>query len=170
MAASICSFAASAARPQLREAFGPVIDRLAANGIDLTQHAGRGGADRALPHGRHPRGRQRMRTELPGLFAAGEAVGGANGANRLSGNAITEALVFGAAPDDAAASAAKRRCAIGRRRPRARARSDPAKARPKRPINTAADDRELAGGDVRRRRPAAHRRGARTRACHASPS
>ena len=32
---------------------------------------------------------------MPGLFAAGEAVGGANGANRLSGNAITEALVFG---------------------------------------------------------------------------
>ena len=36
-----------------------------------------------------------MQTDLPGLFAAGEAVGGANGANRLSGNAITEALVFG---------------------------------------------------------------------------
>jgi succinate dehydrogenase/fumarate reductase flavoprotein subunit len=36
-----------------------------------------------------------MQTELPGLFAAGEVVGGANGANRLSGNAITEALVFG---------------------------------------------------------------------------
>jgi succinate dehydrogenase/fumarate reductase flavoprotein subunit len=29
------------------------------------------------------------------LFVAGEVVGGANGANRLSGNAITEALVFG---------------------------------------------------------------------------
>jgi succinate dehydrogenase/fumarate reductase flavoprotein subunit len=36
-----------------------------------------------------------METELPGLLVAGEAVGGANGANRLSGNAITEALVFG---------------------------------------------------------------------------
>ena len=34
-------------------------------------------------------------TSVPHLFAAGEAVGGANGANRLSGNAITEALVFG---------------------------------------------------------------------------
>jgi succinate dehydrogenase / fumarate reductase flavoprotein subunit len=34
-------------------------------------------------------------TEVPGLLVAGEAVGGANGANRLSGNAITEALVFG---------------------------------------------------------------------------
>src|SRR5262249_47809630 len=38
---------------------------------------------------------EHMATELPGLFVAGEAVGGANGANRLSGNAITEALVFG---------------------------------------------------------------------------
>jgi succinate dehydrogenase/fumarate reductase flavoprotein subunit len=36
-----------------------------------------------------------MRTGLPGLYAAGEAVSGANGANRLSGNAVTEALVFG---------------------------------------------------------------------------
>ena len=38
---------------------------------------------------------ERMQTELPGLLVAGEAVGGANGANRLSGNAITEALAFG---------------------------------------------------------------------------
>jgi succinate dehydrogenase/fumarate reductase flavoprotein subunit len=36
-----------------------------------------------------------METEIPGLLVAGEAVGGANGANRLSGNAVTEALVFG---------------------------------------------------------------------------
>jgi len=36
-----------------------------------------------------------MQTEIPGLLVAGEAVGGANGANRLSGNAITEAFVFG---------------------------------------------------------------------------
>jgi succinate dehydrogenase/fumarate reductase flavoprotein subunit len=36
-----------------------------------------------------------MQTRLAGLYAAGEAVGGANGANRLSGNAITEALAFG---------------------------------------------------------------------------
>jgi succinate dehydrogenase/fumarate reductase flavoprotein subunit len=36
-----------------------------------------------------------MRTGVAGLFAAGEAVGGANGANRLSGNAISEAFTFG---------------------------------------------------------------------------
>jgi len=79
---------------ELRAAFGPVIDRLAKNNIDLTRmpvevapiaHYHMGGviAD------------ERMETELPGLLVAGEAVGGANGANRLSGNAITEALVFG---------------------------------------------------------------------------
>ncbi|MBV8747786.1 MAG: FAD-binding protein, partial [Xanthobacteraceae bacterium] len=79
---------------ELRGAFGPVIDRLAANNIDLTRvpvevapiahyHMGGVVAD------------ARMATALPGLFAAGEVVGGANGANRLSGNAITEALVFG---------------------------------------------------------------------------
>jgi succinate dehydrogenase/fumarate reductase flavoprotein subunit len=79
---------------ELRGAFGPVIDRLAANNIDLTRmpvevapiahyHMGGVVAD------------ARMATDLSGLFVAGEVVGGANGANRLSGNAITEALVFG---------------------------------------------------------------------------
>ena len=89
---------------QLRDAFGPVIDRLAANGIDLTKqpvevapiahyHMGGVKVDRA------------MRTDIPGLLAAGEAVGGANGANRLSGNAITEALVFGRQAGRTAAAA-----------------------------------------------------------------
>ena len=35
-----------------------------------------------------------METCVKGLFAAGECVGGANGANRLSGNAIPEAFVL----------------------------------------------------------------------------
>jgi succinate dehydrogenase / fumarate reductase flavoprotein subunit len=91
----------------LREAFGPVIDRLAANHIDLTRmpvevapiahyHMGGIAAD------------ARMETEAPGLYAAGEAVGGANGANRLSGNAITEALVFGRRAGRSAAERAGR--------------------------------------------------------------
>jgi succinate dehydrogenase / fumarate reductase, flavoprotein subunit len=90
----------------LRAAFGPVIDRLAANKIDLTRmpvevapiaHYHMGGviAD------------AQMQTELPGLFVAGEVVGGANGANRLSGNAITEALVFGRRAGRSAAAYAK---------------------------------------------------------------
>jgi succinate dehydrogenase flavoprotein subunit len=92
---------------ELRAAFGPVIDRLARNDIDLTRmpvevapiaHYHMGGviAD------------QSMATELPGLLVAGEAVGGANGANRLSGNAITEALVFGARAGKSAAERARR--------------------------------------------------------------
>lgn len=78
----------------LNEAFGPVIKKLMANGIDLTKmpievspiahyHMGGVAVD------------EQMGTGIPGLYAAGEAVGGANGANRLSGNAITEVLAFG---------------------------------------------------------------------------
>ncbi len=78
----------------LRDAFGPVIDRLAANAIDLTRmpvevapiahyHMGGVAADAT------------MGTTVPGLYVAGEVVGGTSGANRLSGNAITEAVVFG---------------------------------------------------------------------------
>jgi succinate dehydrogenase / fumarate reductase, flavoprotein subunit len=79
---------------ELRAAFGPVIDRLAKNNIDLTRTA-----IEVAPIAHYHMGGivtdAQMQTDLPGLFAAGEAVGGANGANRLSGNAITEALVFG---------------------------------------------------------------------------
>jgi succinate dehydrogenase/fumarate reductase flavoprotein subunit len=78
----------------LRKAFGPVIDRLRDNGIDLTQTP-----VEVSPMAHYHMGgvavNERLETRIPGLFAAGEAVGGANGANRLSGNAITEALVFG---------------------------------------------------------------------------
>jgi succinate dehydrogenase/fumarate reductase flavoprotein subunit len=83
-----------------------VIDRLAKNSIDLTKmpievapiaHYHMGGviAD------------ERMATHVPGLLVAGEAVGGANGANRLSGNAITEALVFGRRAGQSAAERVK---------------------------------------------------------------
>jgi len=92
---------------ELRSAFGPVIDRLAKNGIDLTRQP-----IEVAPIAHYHMGGIRtdadMRTGVPHLFAAGEAVGGANGANRLSGNAITEALVFGRrAGRRAAALAAK---------------------------------------------------------------
>jgi succinate dehydrogenase/fumarate reductase flavoprotein subunit len=83
-----------------------VIDRLAANGIDLTKmpvevapiaHYHMGGVVADV----------RMQTEVPGLLVAGEAVGGANGANRLSGNAITEAFVFGRQAGRTASARAK---------------------------------------------------------------
>ena len=79
---------------ELRQAFGPVIDRLAANDIDLTKRSIEV-APIAHYHMGGVRVDARMETEVPGLFAAGEAVGGANGANRLSGNALSEAFVFG---------------------------------------------------------------------------
>ena len=91
----------------LRELFGPVIDRLAANGIDLTKTPIEVAPIAHYHMGGIAAGAQ-MQTDLPGLFAAGEAVGGANGANRLSGNAITEALVFGRRAGRAAADHAKR--------------------------------------------------------------
>lgn len=78
----------------LNAAFGPVIKKLKNNGIDLTRmpievspiaHYHMGGIQVD----------EHMWAGVPGLYAAGEAVAGANGANRLSGNAITEALAFG---------------------------------------------------------------------------
>jgi len=38
---------------------------------------------------------ERCETSLPGLFASGEVTGGVHGANRLSGNAFTEMVVWG---------------------------------------------------------------------------
>ncbi|MCP5156228.1 MAG: FAD-binding protein [Ectothiorhodospiraceae bacterium] len=78
----------------LRAAFGPVVDRLLANGIDLTRQAVEV-APIAHYHMGGIRVDRRMRSAVEGLLAAGEAVGGASGANRLSGNAVSEALVFG---------------------------------------------------------------------------
>jgi succinate dehydrogenase / fumarate reductase flavoprotein subunit len=123
---------------ELRAAFGPVIDRLAQNNIDLTKmpvevapiahyHMGGVVAD------------ERMQTEVPGLLIAGEAVGGANGANRLSGNAITEALVFGRRAGQSAAERAKRMRAQSFREGAARAGLDLlASGTERNDINTAA--------------------------------
>ena len=91
---------------KLRDAFGPVIDRLARNGIDLTK-----GDVEVAPIAHYHMGGIRVApsfaTGISGLFAAGEAIGGANGANRLSGNAITEALVFGRIAGSNAAARAR---------------------------------------------------------------
>lgn len=90
----------------LREAFGPIIDTLASNGIDLTRDM-----VEVAPIAHYHMGGVRvgvdMQSDVPRLFAAGEAVGGANGANRLSGNAITEAVAFGLRAGRYAAEAAQ---------------------------------------------------------------
>jgi succinate dehydrogenase/fumarate reductase flavoprotein subunit len=93
---------------RLRAAFGPVIDRLLANGIDLTKTPVEVGPI-AHYHMGGIRVNTDMETRVEGLYAAGEAVGGANGANRLSGNAITEAFVFGECAGTAAAAGSKSR-------------------------------------------------------------
>ena len=123
----------------LRDAFGPVIDRLAKAGIDL----GRDDVEVAPIAHYHMGGirvNTAMATGVPGLFAAGEAVGGANGANRLSGNAITEALAFGrgCGGEGICAGGGLGSGGAGRRRGAA--------MRYRRPV------RALAGGDVRPRR------------------
>jgi succinate dehydrogenase/fumarate reductase flavoprotein subunit len=92
----------------LRAAFGPVIDRLAANNIDLTKMPVEV-APIAHYHMGGVKTDPQMESEVPGLLVAGEAVGGANGANRLSGNAITEALVFGRRAGRTAAERARAR-------------------------------------------------------------
>jgi succinate dehydrogenase / fumarate reductase flavoprotein subunit len=80
---------------EIRRAFGPIVDRLAANGIDLARSPVEV-APIAHYHMGGIRVDETLQTRVPRLYACGEAVGGASGANRLSGNAITEALVFGA--------------------------------------------------------------------------
>jgi len=121
---------------ELRAAFGPVIDRLAANGIDLTREP-----IEVAPIAHYHMGGIRvdadMRTTLPQLLAAGEAVGGASGANRLSGNAITEAFTFGR-------RAGLRAAALAAKTPMPAAAGAPIRApAPRRDINPAAQIAEL---------------------------
>jgi succinate dehydrogenase flavoprotein subunit len=95
----------------LEKACGPVIERLAKNGIDLTRMT-----VEVAPIAHYHMGGiavdENMASQVPGLFAAGEAVGGANGTNRLSGNAIPEALVFGERAGRSAAEYAANRMQI----------------------------------------------------------
>ena len=50
---------------------------------------------------------QKAETSVPGLYAAGEVCGGVHGANRLSGNALTEVWVFGTVAGQEATRSAK---------------------------------------------------------------
>jgi succinate dehydrogenase / fumarate reductase flavoprotein subunit/fumarate reductase flavoprotein subunit len=93
---------------EIRRAFGPVVDRLAANGIDLARQPIEV-APIAHYHMGGIRVNDTLESGIAGLFACGEAIGGANGANRLSGNAITETFVFGARAGHHAALRAARR-------------------------------------------------------------
>ncbi|MFD0712010.1 FAD-binding protein [Paenibacillus sp. GCM10027626] len=87
---------------KLKAAFGPVIDILRNQNIDLTKDM-----MEVAPMAHFMLGGIRvdaaMRTRVPGLLAAGELIYGMHGANRLSGNAITEALVSGRIAGETAA-------------------------------------------------------------------
>ena len=91
-------------RAALEAGFGPVIEILARQGIDLTRDL-----VEVAPMAHFMLGGivvdPRMRTGVDGLLACGEAIGGMHGANRLSGNAITEALVTGRIAGETAANA-----------------------------------------------------------------
>lgn len=50
---------------------------------------------------------EECKTDLPGLFAAGEVTGGIHGANRLGGNALSDCIVHGARAGQHAAEHAK---------------------------------------------------------------
>lgn len=79
----------------------------------LSEHHGAANLPlRVAPAAHHTMGGARIdasgATSVPGLFAAGEAVGGLHGANRMGGNALSETLVFGARAGSAAAAWARR--------------------------------------------------------------
>ncbi|WP_043929782.1 FAD-binding protein [Bacillus sp. EB01] len=87
---------------KLKEGFGPVIDILLSQGVDLTKDM-----VEVAPMAHFMLGGvkvdKNMNTTVPGLLACGELILGMHGANRLSGNAITEALVTGKIAGETAA-------------------------------------------------------------------
>ena len=90
-------------RAELEAGFGPVIAILARQGVDLTRDV-----VEVSPMAHFMLGGivvdARMQTGVDGLLACGETIGGMHGANRLSGNAITEALVTGRIAGETAAA------------------------------------------------------------------
>ncbi|MCS0497301.1 FAD-binding protein [Ancylobacter sp. MQZ15Z-1] len=93
---------------RLKAALGPFIDIFASNNIDISKQP-----VEIFPIAHYQMGgivvTPDLATDVPGLYAAGEIVGGANGANRLSGNALPEALVFGERAGRSAAAHARAR-------------------------------------------------------------
>ena len=92
----------------LKAALGPVIGIFKRNNIDLTRQP-----VEVFPIAHYQMGGVEVNADMQscvkGLYAAGELAGGANGANRLSGNALPEALVFGERAGEAAARSVARR-------------------------------------------------------------
>ena len=79
---------------KVRQQFKGMVERCADCGFDLA-----GGQVEVVPTAHYMMGGVMFsadcRTELPGLFAAGEDTGGVHGANRLGGNGVANSTVFG---------------------------------------------------------------------------
>ena len=86
-----------------RELFKGMVSRCADCGFDLAA-----GRVEVVPTAHYIMGGVKFeldcRTELPGLFAAGEDTGGVHGANRLGGNGVANSTVFGGIAGDAMAA------------------------------------------------------------------
>jgi fumarate reductase flavoprotein subunit len=87
----------------VRKAFKGMVERCADCGFDLA-----GGLVEVVPTAHYMMGGvefdAQCRTELRGLFAAGEDTGGVHGANRLGGNGVANSTVFGGIAGDSMAS------------------------------------------------------------------
>jgi fumarate reductase flavoprotein subunit len=83
----------------VRRQFKGMVDRCADCGFDLA-----GDKVEVVPTAHYMMGGlifdKNCRTELPGLFAAGEDTGGVHGANRLGGNGVANSTVFGGIAGD----------------------------------------------------------------------
>lgn len=87
----------------VRRQFKGMVERCADCGFDLA-----GGRVEVVPTAHYMMGgvvfAPDCRTELPGLFAAGEDTGGVHGANRLGGNGVANSTVFGGIAGDSMAA------------------------------------------------------------------
>ena len=91
--------------------FKGMVERCADCGFDLA-----GGLVEVVPTAHYMMGGVEFaadcRTELPGLFVAGEDSGGVHGANRLGGNGVANSTVFGAVAGDSMATWLRREGAL----------------------------------------------------------
>jgi fumarate reductase flavoprotein subunit len=92
---------------QVRKQFKGMVERCADCGFDLA-----GGLVEVVPTAHYMMGgvvfQPDCRTELDGLFAAGEDTGGVHGANRLGGNGVANSTVFGGIAGDSMADWVRR--------------------------------------------------------------
>ena len=83
----------------VRDRFGGMVRRCSDSGFDLA-----GGRVEVVPTAHYFMGGlvcdPETRTDLPGLYVAGEDAGGAHGANRLGGNGVANSTVFGGIAGD----------------------------------------------------------------------